>query len=68
MKAEMPAYLLVSPDENAIISSIAKDWNGALPSTILYKEKGEINYLRQGKVNHETLRVKSKKPWVKTMR
>ena len=56
MKAEMPTYLLVSADENAIISSIAKDWNGALPSTILYNEKGEITYLRQGKVNPETLK------------
>jgi len=56
MKAEMPTYLLVSPDENTIISSIAKDWNGALPSTILYNEKGEITYLRQGKVNPETLK------------
>jgi thiol-disulfide isomerase/thioredoxin len=56
MKAEMPTYLLVSADENAIISSIAKDWNGALPSTILYDEEGEITYLRQGKVNPETLK------------
>ena len=56
MKAEMPTYLLVSADENAIISSIAKDWSGALPSTILYNEKGEITYLRQGKVNPETLK------------
>ncbi len=56
MKAEMPTYLLVSADENAIISSIAKDWNGALPSTIFYNEKGEIAYLRQGKVNPETLK------------
>jgi len=56
MKAEMPTYLLVSADENAVISSIANDWNGALPSTILYNEKGEITYLRQGKVNPETLK------------
>ena len=56
MKAEMPTYLLVSADENAVISSIAKDWTGALPSTILYNEKGEIAYLRQGKVNPATLK------------
>jgi len=56
MKAEMPTYLLVSADENAIISSIAKDWTGALPSTILYNKKGEIAYLRQGKVDHQTLK------------
>jgi thiol-disulfide isomerase/thioredoxin len=56
MKAEMPTYLLVSADENAIISSIAKDWKGALPSTILYNTNGEISYLRQGKVTPETLK------------
>ena len=56
MKAEMPTYLLVSADENAMISSIAKDWTGALPATILYNEKGETTYLRQGKVNPETLK------------
>ncbi len=55
MKAEMPTYLLTSADENRLISSIAKDWSGALPFTILYNEKGEIIYTRQGKVNHETL-------------
>ena len=56
MKAEMPTYLLISADENTLISSIAKDWSGGLPFTILYNEKGEITYLRQGKVNHETLK------------
>lgn len=56
MKAEMPTYLLVSADENALISSIAKDWKGGLPFTILYNEKGEIAYTRQGKVDHETLK------------
>ena len=55
-KAEMPTYLLISADENTIISSIAKNWSGALPFTILYNEKGEITYSRQGKVNHETLK------------
>ncbi len=56
MKAEMPTYLLTSVDENRFISSVAKDWSGSLPFTILYNEKGEITYLRQGKVKHETLK------------
>lgn len=56
MNAEMPTYLLISADENTIISSIAKDWSGGLPFTILYNEKGEIAYLRQGKISHETLK------------
>ena len=56
MKAEMPTYLLKSADENALISSISKDWSGGLPFTILYNEKGEITYSRQGKVSHEALK------------
>jgi thiol-disulfide isomerase/thioredoxin len=56
MKADMPTYLLVSADENTLISSIAKGWSGALPFTILYDEKGEIIYLRQGKVKPEILK------------
>lgn len=56
MKAEMPTYLLISADENTLISSIAEDWSGGLPFTILYNEKGEKAYLGHGKVNPETLR------------
>jgi thiol-disulfide isomerase/thioredoxin len=61
MKAEMPTYLLTSADENTVISSVAKDWSGGLPFTILYNEKGEITYLHQGKVKHETLRSEIEK-------
>jgi len=61
MKAEMPTYLLTSADENTLISSIAKDWSGGLPFTILYNEKGEIIYLHQGKVKHETLKSEIEK-------
>jgi len=57
MKAGMPAYLLKTDDESAVISSIAKDWSGGLPFTILYNEKGEIAYFRQGKVIPATLRT-----------
>ena len=56
MKAEMPTYILVSEDENAVITSISQDWSGALPFTILYNEKGETAYSRQGKVDPKTLR------------
>ena len=61
MKAEMPTYLLIGADENTLISSIAEDWNGGLPFTILYNEKGEMTYLRQGKVKHETLKAEIEK-------
>jgi thiol-disulfide isomerase/thioredoxin len=57
MKAEMPAYLLVAKDESATITSIAKDWTGGLPFTILYNEKGELAYFRQGKVKIDILRA-----------
>ncbi|HTK36968.1 MAG TPA: TlpA disulfide reductase family protein [Pyrinomonadaceae bacterium] len=57
MKADMPAYLLKTDDESAVISGIAKDWSGGLPFTILYNEKGEIAYFRQGKVIPATLRT-----------
>lgn len=55
MKAGMPAYLLKVADESAVISSITKDWSGGLPFTILYNEKGEIAYFRQGKVKLDVL-------------
>ena len=55
MNAEMPTYLLVSADENKLISSISKEWTGALPFTLLYSETGEIVYSRHGKVNPEKL-------------
>ena len=61
MKAEMPAYLLVSEDENALISSTAKDWSGGLPFTILYNEKGEIAYFKQGKFKPDVLRAEIEK-------
>jgi thiol-disulfide isomerase/thioredoxin len=64
MKAEMPAYLLVSEDESTLISTIAKDWSGGLPFTILYNQKGEIVYFRQGKVKVDVLRAEIEKNFV----
>jgi thiol-disulfide isomerase/thioredoxin len=61
VKAEMPAYLLRTADENAVILSIAKDWNGGLPFTILYNEKGEITYFVQGKFQPDLLRAEIEK-------
>jgi len=61
MKAEMPAYLLKTADENAVIMAITKDWQGGLPFTILYNEKGEIAYFKQGKVKIEDLRSEIEK-------
>lgn len=58
MKAETQNYLLVSKDEGAIISTISKDWSGGLPFTILYNEKGETLYFKQGKFKVPELREK----------
>lgn len=56
MKAEMPAYLLSTPDEEAAISSVSTDWSGGLPFTILIDEKGATSYFRQGKIRPDILR------------
>ena len=61
MKAEMPAYLLKVADESAVISSITKDWSGGLPFTILYNEKGEVAYSKQGKVKMDALKIEIEK-------
>ena len=34
MKASMPTYVLITPDETAAISMISKDWSGGLPMTV----------------------------------
>jgi thiol-disulfide isomerase/thioredoxin len=61
MKAQMPAYLLKTPDESAVITMIAKDWSGGLPFTVLYDEKGTMSYFRQGKVQPDVLRTELNK-------
>lgn len=50
MKAEMPAYLLSTPDENEAIMLVSKDWAGSLPLTVLYDSNGVLNYTRNGKI------------------
>jgi thiol-disulfide isomerase/thioredoxin len=61
MNAEMPTYLLRTPDENAVISSISKDWAGGLPFTVLYNEKGEITHIGQGKIKPDVVWAKISK-------
>jgi len=56
MKAGMPAYLLKSNNEDAAIMMVSKDWHGGLPFTILFNEKGDIVYFREGKVKVAILR------------
>ncbi len=56
MKASMPAYLLYTDDENAVIGSISKTWEGGLPFTLLYDAKGVIVHSKQGKIKPQTVR------------
>lgn len=58
MKAETQNFLLVTEDESAIISQISKEWSGGLPFTVLYNDKGGIEYFRQGKFKVPDLREK----------
>ena len=54
-KAEMPAYLLKTPDESAAITLVSAEWNGNLPLTILLKPDGSTAYLRKGIVKYATI-------------
>ena len=55
MNSESPAYLLRTPDEDAAIEIVSKDWQGALPFTILFSAQGETIYSKQGKFNASVL-------------
>lgn len=57
MKAAMPAYLLKTPGEDSAIAAISKDWQGALPFTILYSASGETVFTKQGKIQPDDLRA-----------
>ncbi len=61
MKAEMPSYLLKTPSEEAAITSVSKDWQGGLPFTIFFNEKGETIYFKQGKFDTAFLRAEIEK-------
>ena len=56
MKAQMPTFLLVTPDEAAVIAAVTKEWAGALPFTVIYEPKGSLVYFRQGIVTPENVR------------
>lgn len=58
MKAEMPAYLLRTTEEDAVISSIAKDWSGGLPFTVLYGADGDVAHTKEGKIKPDVVREK----------
>lgn len=57
MKADMPAYLLSTKDEDAVITSVSKEWGGALPFTIIFDETGKMTYQKLGKFKPDVLRA-----------
>lgn len=61
MKAEMPAYLLITPDETAAIAVVSKDWAGGLPFTVLFAPDGTIAYQRQGLIKHDVVTAEIEK-------
>ena len=56
MKATMPAYLLNASDPEPAIELVDPRWQGSLPATFLYNEKGEIVYRHFGRVSPVELR------------
>ena len=56
MKATMPAYLLNVSDPEPAINLVDPRWQGDLPATFLYNEKGEVVYKHIGRVNSAELR------------
>ena len=57
MKAKMPAYLLKANDPEPAINAVDPKWQGDLPATFLYNEKGEVVYKHFGRVNTAELRT-----------
>jgi hypothetical protein len=52
----MPAYLLDTPDADAAITAVSKDWAGNLPLTLVKAADGTLVYFRNGKFRYETLK------------
>jgi thiol-disulfide isomerase/thioredoxin len=57
MNATMPAYLLNASDPEPAINLVDRKWQGDLPATFLYNEKGEIVFKHFGRVNTAELRA-----------
>jgi len=57
MNATMPAYLLNASDPEPAINLVDKRWQGDLPATFLYNERGEVVYRHIGRVNTAELRA-----------
>ena len=49
-------YLFAEPDKYALTEAIGKDWNGALPYTILVEPGGKVVWQHQGEVDFHALK------------
>ena len=61
MKATMPAYLLDVKDPEPAINAVDPKWQGDLPATFLYNEKGDVIFKHFGRVDATELREAIKK-------
>lgn len=57
MKATMPTFLLNVTDPEPAINAVDPKWQGDLPATFLYNEKGEIVFKHFGRVDTAELRA-----------
>ena len=57
----MPAYLLNVNDPEPAINAVDPKWQGDLPATFLFNEKGEIIFKPLGRVDTNALREALKK-------
>ena len=57
MRAEMPNYLLNVSDPEPAIKSVDSAWDGTLPATFLYNQKGEVVYRHFGRIKADELRA-----------
>jgi thiol-disulfide isomerase/thioredoxin len=56
MKANMPTYLLDVKDPEPAINAVDPKWQGDLPATFLYNEKGQVVFKHFGRVDSTELR------------
>jgi len=49
-------YLFMEPDKYALTEAIGKDWNGALPYTVLLEPGGKVVWSHQGEVDFHALK------------
>lgn len=61
MKARMPNYLLNVPDPDPVIRAVDPQWEGSMPATFLYNNKGEVVFKKFGRVETDKLRAEIEK-------